>query len=145
MKPDNLVGSFLHSRPQQASFDVLVSGAKCRKYRDLTRTGVHSITLLLATNIGGAVSGGFADSTAGWKGYFYFNAGLVASAFLALCFCHPETSYLRFAELARGVRDIGSDASATQYIKSDEEQRLSAKGVIRGEVDSGTIALVGKG
>ncbi|KAJ6601258.1 major facilitator superfamily domain-containing protein [Mycena vulgaris] len=99
------------------------------------RSKMHAwffINLLVSTNVGGALSGAFADSTGGWRGYFYFNAAMLAATFVLMIFFMPETSFRRSAALARGVHDSDDEDLGEKVDERDAEQQA-------------TIALVGKG
>ncbi|KAJ7157174.1 major facilitator superfamily domain-containing protein [Mycena filopes] len=94
------------------------------------RSKMHAwffINLLVSTNVGGALSGAFADSKAGWRAYFYFNAAMLAATFFLMVFCLPETSFRRSAALGRGVHDSTMDEdldekNPTTTEKSSEQQ-----------------------
>ncbi|KAJ7492072.1 major facilitator superfamily domain-containing protein [Mycena latifolia] len=104
------------------------------------RSKMHAwffINLLVSTNVGGALSGAFADSKAGWRAYFYFNTAMLAATFVLMVFCMPETSFRRSAALARGVHE------STDSTDEDLEEKA---GVAEKDAEQhATIALVGKG
>ncbi|KAJ7146319.1 major facilitator superfamily domain-containing protein [Mycena epipterygia] len=105
------------------------------------RSKMHAwffINLLVSTNVGGALSGAFADSKAGWRAYFYFNTAMLAATFVLMVFCLPETSFRRSAALARGVH--GSSESTDDDL--DEKKETVEKDL---EQQQATIELVGKG
>ncbi|KAJ7045049.1 major facilitator superfamily domain-containing protein [Mycena alexandri] len=102
------------------------------------RSKMHAwffINLLVSTNVGGALSGAFADSKAGWRAYFYFNAAMLAITFVLMVFCLPETSFRRSAALARGVHQSDDDF--------DEEKTQTATENL--STQHATLQLVGKG
>ncbi|KAJ6611487.1 major facilitator superfamily domain-containing protein [Mycena sp. CBHHK59/15] len=104
------------------------------------RSKMHSvffINLLVSTNVGGALSGAFADSAAGWRAYFYFNAAMLGVTLITMALFLPETSFRRSAALARGVH---ADAAATPDDRSDEKVDAAPT-----DVEKATIALVGRG
>ena len=96
-----------------------------------------SITALCATNIGGALSGGFADSKAGWRGFYWFTAALVASSFFLLFFFYPETSYGRSAKLSSGVvtPPQAADEKETGQIQLEDVEVNSTNLVGKGRPD----------
>ncbi|KAJ7757551.1 major facilitator superfamily domain-containing protein, partial [Mycena metata] len=99
------------------------------------RSKMHAwffINLLVSTNVGGALSGAFADSKAGWRAYFYFNAAMLAFTFVLMVFCLPETSFRRSAALARGVHESDDDFDKEKTQENDSAQHA-------------TLHLVGKG
>ncbi|KAJ7762373.1 major facilitator superfamily domain-containing protein [Mycena maculata] len=105
------------------------------------RSRMHAwffVNLLVSTNVGGALSGAFADSKSGWRTYFYFNAAMLAATFVVMFFCMPETSFRRSAALARGVHEV-SDESTDE----DLDEKTGAAVVV--DAEHATIALVGKG
>ncbi|KAJ6541797.1 major facilitator superfamily domain-containing protein [Mycena capillaripes] len=105
------------------------------------RSKMHAwffINLLVSTNVGGALSGAFADSKSGWRSYFYFNTAMLAATFVIMVFYLPETSFRRSAALARGVHE--SSASTDEDI--DEKTTPVA---VRDAEQQATIELVGKG
>ncbi|KAJ7053989.1 major facilitator superfamily domain-containing protein [Mycena amicta] len=100
------------------------------------RSKMHAwffVNLLVSTNVGGALSGAFADSKAGWRAYFYFNAAMLALTFAVMFFFMPETNFRRTAALARGVHH------ETQSTDEEVDEKGST------HVVEATIALVGKG
>lgn len=121
------------------------------------RARAHSlffIILLTSTSIGGAIAGAFVDSSAGWKGFWYFNAAMVAAAFLVVLLFMPETAFWRSAASSRGVHGVkatGQTGSAPE-IASDEKKLEEAPAVDEKkdsvstlDLESTTIDFVGKG
>ncbi|KAJ7144849.1 major facilitator superfamily domain-containing protein [Mycena crocata] len=105
------------------------------------RSKMHAwffINLLVSTNIGGALSGAFADSKVGWRAYFYFNTAMLAATFILMIFCLPETSFRRSAALARGVQE---ESTSTDELDEKDAAAIHVKNVEQ----HATIALVGKG
>jgi len=99
------------------------------------RSKMHAwffVNLLVSTNVGGALSGAFADSKAGWRAYFYFNAAMLALTFGVMFVFLPETSFRRSAALARGVHHEAASEDGSEKGKE-------------GSVVEATIALVGTG
>ncbi|KAJ7194735.1 major facilitator superfamily domain-containing protein [Mycena pura] len=103
------------------------------------RSKMHAIffiNLLVSTNVGGALSGAFADSKAGWRAYFYFNAAMLIVTFFVLFFLLPETSFQRSAALSRGVHE------SSESTEEDLEEMTPTE---KNSEQHATIALVGKG
>lgn len=113
------------------------------------RARAHSvffIILLISTSIGGAISGAFADSHVGWRGYFYFNAGMVASAFILVLFLMPETAFRRTAASSRGVHGGAEKQAAVSTPELEEDKKeVAAAASADADVESLTVEYVGKG
>ncbi|KAF8204467.1 major facilitator superfamily domain-containing protein [Mycena galopus ATCC 62051] len=105
------------------------------------RSKMHAwffINLLVSTNVGGALSGAFADSKAGWRSYFYFNTAMLAATFVIMAFCLPETSFRRSAALARGVHESS--------VSTDEDlDEKAPPAALKDAEQQATLELVGKG
>lgn len=125
------------------------------------RARAHSlffIILLTSTSIGGAIAGAFVDSSAGWKGFWCFNAAMVAAAFLVVLFFMPETAFYRSAASSRGVHGVkaaGHTGSAPEIASDEKKPEQQAPEVAVDEKkdnvsilldeEATTIDFVGKG
>jgi MFS family permease len=110
------------------------------------RARAHSlffIILLTSTSIGGAVAGAFVDSSAGWRGFWYFNAAMVASAFFVVLFFMPETAFYRSAASSRAVHGLKAAGQTEQAAEVAVDEKKDSASIM--DTESLTIELVGKG